>query len=226
MVTRNIIITSDGSKTIHVPEMDEHYHSVNGALTESLHVFIKNGYQYSDAHHPVIFETGFGTGLNCWLTAFYAEKECRLTTYITVEKFPLNTVEANLLAYGELFGGERKELFEDIHSAPWNTEVNISPYFTLKKLFIDLHDLDFSGLPDFHVIYHDAFGPNKQPDMWTPEIFGKFYRNSASGAVFVTYSARGEVRRNLARAGYRMERLPGPPGKKEMLRGIKNSSII
>lgn len=226
MVTRTIIITSDGSKTIHIPEMDEHYHSVNGALTESLHVFIKNGYQYSTAPEPVVFETGFGTGLNCWLTALQAEKEGRKTTYIAVEKFPLKSEEITQLSYGELFGGETKQFFDQIHAAPWNTTVGISEYFSLRKLPIDFHELNFKTIPLFDVIYHDAFGPDKQPDLWTPEIFEKLYRNSMPGAVFVTYSAKGEVRRRLSAAGFTMERLQGPPGKKEMLRGIKNSSII
>jgi tRNA U34 5-methylaminomethyl-2-thiouridine-forming methyltransferase MnmC len=218
--------TADGSFTIYLPEIDEQYHSMNGAFTESMHVFIERGYLFCAEVKPAVFEVGFGTGLNCLLTIAQAEKYKRPTIYYTVEKFPLEKDVVTKLDYGSMLSAEAGEWFQKIHSCQWEVEVEISNYFRLCKL-----KTDFTAnlmLPDkkFDIFYFDAFGPDKQPAMWAPEIFGKVARMTQPNGVFVTYSAKGQVRRDLAAAGFTMERLPGPPGKKQMLRGIKVDSTL
>lgn len=217
-----IIITSDGSATLFVKELNEHYHSTNGALTESLHVFIKNGLLFNLKNPMTVFEAGFGTGLNCLLTALEASKNKTQINYIGVEKYPLDKNTADRLNYATLAGGGASELWETIHSAPWNREACISGFFNLLKLEHDLVKNNLPNLPGFDVIYFDAFSPGVQPEIWSTGIFQSLYGRCNHNAVFTTYSAKGEVRRNLASVGFKMEKIPGPPGKKEMLRGIKN----
>jgi tRNA U34 5-methylaminomethyl-2-thiouridine-forming methyltransferase MnmC len=226
MITKRITLTADGTKTIYIPEIDEHYHSVNGAATESIHVYIEKGFLFSQAGNPTIFEAGFGTGLNCLLTAIYAEKEHRPVNYIAVEKYPLDQESAWQLNYGEPYGDVGKKLFQQIHELPWEKEMKITDFFSLQKICADIRELRYEILKPFDVVYYDAFGPDKQPEMWTQEIFTQISSQCSADSVFVTYSAKGEVRRRLTSAGYTMERLPGPPGKKEMLRGIKKQSKI
>lgn len=216
-----IIPTNDGSKTIFLRELNEQYHSTNGAITEARHVYLDAGYLFSTKSNPVAFEVGFGTGLNCLITAIEALKNKRTTQFISIEKYPLETDMIKQLNFTDFLGPESKSIFEKIHSCPWNKATQINEYFLLFKIKNDLYNADFSHLPNFDIIYYDAFGPDKQPEMWTPELFEKIFRHSAPNAVFVTYSAKGEVRRQLQKCGFTMERLPGPPGKKHMLRGIK-----
>lgn len=216
-----IIETSDGSQTIHVPALNEHYHSVFGARTESEFVYLEKGYNFSKTSKPNVLEIGFGTGLNALLTALSAENQQRKTFFVTLEKYPLPLQIVQQLKYGSLISEEATQIFRKIQAAPWNSKSTVSPYFELLKIEADLTNFEFHSETAFDVIYFDAFGPDKQPEMWTPEIFGNIFKNTSVGGVFVTYSAKGEVRRNLAAAGFTMERLPGPPGKKQMLRGIK-----
>jgi tRNA U34 5-methylaminomethyl-2-thiouridine-forming methyltransferase MnmC len=217
----NVINTGDGSPTLFLPELDEQYHSINGAITESKHVFLKMGYIYHESKKPSIFEVGFGTGLNCLLTALKAEEQKRLTTYVTIEKFPLENKIIGQLDYGKLISPSAKILFDKIHNCKWNKIVKISKYFKLFKLEADLLLYKFEKTNNFDIIYFDAFGPNKQPEMWQPEVLNKIYSVTALQGVFVTYSAKGLIRRQLSTCGFYMERLPGPPGKFQMLRGIK-----
>ncbi len=221
---RNIIETADGSKTLYLPEMNEQYHSVNGAVTESNYVYIEKGFLFHEIPEPVVFEVGFGTGLNALLTAVQAEKLKRKTTYFTIEKFPLEDELISKLKYGESISEEAISLFNKIHSCEWNKTAQVSPFFFIHKIKAGLIEFNFETDTSFDIIYFDAFGPDKQPEMWSPEIFQKIYNQCSPGAVFVTYSAKGEIRRQLGRTGFEMERLPGPPGKKEMLRGIKKDS--
>lgn len=218
--------TADGSYTIYLPEMDEQYHSMNGAITESNHVFIENGYLFHKEINPSVFEVGFGTGLNCLLTILQAQKLKRPTVYYSVEKYPLNVEVTQKLDYGSFFSDEARHWFEKIHSCPWEKEVEISDYFKFYKTAADLTTLNFLPERNFDIIYFDAFGPGKQPEMWNLNIFRKIAGMTRNAGVFVTYSAKGQVRRDLTTAGYRMERLPGPPGKKQMLRGIKLDSTL
>lgn len=218
---RKVIDTGDGSKTLFIPEMDEQYHSINGARTESEYVFLEKGYLHHSSKTPIIFEVGFGTGLNALLTAELAEKQKRPTTFISIEKYPIHENEINELDYGRLISEHAKELFAAIHKASWGKNVKISEYFELLKIEADLTTYTFNFTSDFDIIFFDAFGPDKQPKMWNPEIFRKIYAASSENSVFVTYSAKGEIRRQLRDCGYLMERLPGPPGKRQMLRGTK-----
>jgi tRNA U34 5-methylaminomethyl-2-thiouridine-forming methyltransferase MnmC len=216
-----IINTADGSQTLYIAEMDEQYHSTNGAITESNYVYIDKGYIFNKSNNPTIFEVGFGTGLNCLLTALLAEKQKRHTIYYTIEKYPLDKEIIQQLKYGKNISAEGAVLFENIHDCEWGKPVQISQYFSLIKLKSDLQKNDLKEIKNCDVIYFDAFGPDKQPEMWQPQIFQKIYSITAKNGVFVTYSAKGEVRRQLAKCGFQMERLPGPPKKREILRGIK-----
>ncbi len=221
MFKLEVVDTGDGSKTLYIPEMGEQYHSINGAVGESKFVFLERGYSCHQAKNPSVFEIGFGTGLNCLLTALEAGLKQRPTTYFTLEKYPLGAQITAELNYGSLISEEAKEIFAAIHACQWNEKVALSPYFELFKLNADLIHDDLKEIPPCNIIYFDAFAPGKQPEIWTSQIFRKISEKTLPSGIFVTYSAKGEVRRQLTAAGYQMERLPGPPGKKEMLRGIK-----
>jgi tRNA U34 5-methylaminomethyl-2-thiouridine-forming methyltransferase MnmC len=221
-----IIKTSDGSHTIYLPGINEQYHSLNGAVTESKYVYIEKGFNFHKAENPVVFEVGFGTGLNCFLTALSAEKEKRPTTYFAIEKFPLDKIITRQLNFARQTSIAEQELFDKIHDCNWNEVVPISPCFKLKKINADLTNFGFEEGEKFDIIYYDAFGPDKQPEMWTPLIFKKISNATAPNGVLVTYSAKGEVRRQLTANGFEMERLQGPPGKNQMLRGIKKEAKI
>lgn len=220
-MNREIKHTADGSPTLFIPEIGEHYHSVNGAITESNYVFIEKGYRFHTSEKPVIFEVGFGTGLNALLTALEAEKQRRLTRYLSIEKYPLEKKIIQQLNYGNFISEKAKILFDKLHGCPWGNEHPVSKYFSLVKIHADIFDYYPEKNAFSDVVYFDAFAPDKQPEMWNPLIFNKILTITAPNGVFVTYSAKGEVRRQLNKAGFKMERLPGPPGKKEMLRGIK-----
>ncbi len=183
---RQIINTEDGSKTLFIPEMDEQYHSVNGALTESDFVYLDKGYRHNQSPNPVILEIGFGTGLNALLTAIEAENTKRQTTYISLEKYPIELEEIRQLNYGSLISQKAEELFSALHKSEWNQKTQISPYFDLLKLHTDLTKFTFEELPTVDVIYFDAFGPDKQPEMWNEEIFRKLFSISNSNANLVT----------------------------------------
>jgi tRNA U34 5-methylaminomethyl-2-thiouridine-forming methyltransferase MnmC len=221
-----IINTHDGSHTIYLPEMDEQYHSLNGAVTESKYVYLEKGFSFSGAKNPTVFEVGFGTGLNCFLTALIAEKEKRPTIYYSIEKFPLAKSIIKQLNFAQPSSIEEMELFDKIHDCNWNEVIRISEYFKLKKINADLTNYNFDGIEKLDIIYYDAFGPDKQTEMWTPQIFNKISQATAPGGVLVTYSAKGEVRRQLMASGFEMVRLQGPPGKNQMLRGIKKDANI
>lgn len=218
--------TADGSKTLFIPEMNEQYHSVNGAITESDYVFLEKGFRYHSANSPKVFEVGFGTGLNALLTALEAEKTKRHTLFISIEKYSLNSEEIKLLNYGQILSTKAIEIFENLHTAEWEKEIQISPYFRLQKTKADLKSYDLPNSSDFDLVYFDAFGPDKQPAMWEKPVLEKIYRACSNNAIFVTYSAKGEIRRRLENCGFRMERLPGPPGKRQMLRGTKISAFL
>jgi tRNA U34 5-methylaminomethyl-2-thiouridine-forming methyltransferase MnmC len=218
----DIILTSDGSHTLSVDEIHETYHSVNGAISESIHVYLNNGYHFLRGLPEIrVLEIGFGTGLNCLLTALEADRIKVRTHYHAFEKFPLPDQIIDLLNYPDFTGEEGTDLFRKIHASEWDTGVRISPYFDLFKMKNDVLHYDWSHLPGIDLVYFDAFGPEKQPEMWNPHLFGKIFRKMNANAIFVTYCAKGSVRRELERTGLKMERLPGPAGKREMLRGIK-----
>lgn len=217
---KELQITADGSHTIYIPSMDEHYHSVNGALREAIHIFIQAGLRSLEKDFVRIAEVGFGTGLNAFLTLKEVEQnQSHHIDYYTIEKYPLpmNTIQA--LNYGELIWQEHQELFTALHAADWNCEQKITDRFSLHKIEGDSNTCE---LPDqIDLIYFDAFAPEKQPEMWNQAIYDRLYAHTASGGVIVTYCAKGVVRRGMQAAGFEMSRLPGPPGKRHILRGIK-----
>ena len=220
-----VILTNDGSHTLYLPEMKEQYHSLNGAITESKHVYVDKGFLHCKLQNPVLFEVGFGTGLNALLTALHAEKIKKNCLFYTIEKYPLDKKIIKELNYGQIISEQAQTIFNKLHESEWNKIIPVNDYFNLFKIEADLTTFLFNKIPLFNIIYFDAFGPDKQPDIWTPDIFKKIAGQTSSGGIIVTYSAKGEVRRQLNMAGFTMERLSGPPGKKQMLRGIKRESF-
>jgi tRNA U34 5-methylaminomethyl-2-thiouridine-forming methyltransferase MnmC len=214
-----LILTSDGSHTIYVPELKEHYHSVHGAVQESELVYIKNGLGFCNANPLNIFEVGFGTGLNALMTATSDIIKDRLVHYTSIEKYPLPDNVVASLNHHVFAGEEGKPVFDRIHSSDWGNYEKITDNFKLKKLKCDLITDKIDG--DYNLIYFDAFGPDKQPDMWTKNIFEKISELTVKGGILVTYSAKGDVKRLLKAAGFKITMLPGPPGKREMIRAIK-----
>lgn len=220
------LITKDGSHTISIPGMNVTYHSVHGAVQESLHVFIETGFNYlkekTDAPLSIL-EMGFGTGLNALLTYIEAEKYNIPVHYTTLERFPLNENEIQHLNYcTQLNRPDLIPLFNILHTSAWEENIVISPTFTLKKINRNLLNLNLNAYPShYHIIYYDAFAPSAQPELWTQEIFEKLYSVMHTNGVLVTYCSKGDVRRAMLAAGFMVEKLPGPPYKREMLRAIK-----
>ena len=221
---REIIITSDGSTTIHLPEWNEQYHSKHGAIQEAYHVFLLAGLeevkkQNLDTIH--ILEIGFGTGLNTLITYLEALKKDLNINYIGVEAYPIDIKEIEQLNYvSELKSTELKPIFNKIHTVSWEENHAICNNFSLlkrKQFFQDIEDKNA-----FNLIYFDAFGAQNQPELWTEEIFLKMHNALKENGILVTYSAKGSVRRAMQNVGFMVERLPGPPGKREMLRATKN----
>jgi tRNA U34 5-methylaminomethyl-2-thiouridine-forming methyltransferase MnmC len=215
-----LVITGDGSHTIYVPELDEHYHSVHGAIRESGLVFIRNGFESSKADPVKVFEVGFGTGLNAFLTFLHSEKTGRKTGYTSIENFPVDKEIYKSLNYPDLTDRSKKDLFNMLHECEWGLPVPITANFTLTKIRSSL--LEFKPAGTFDVIYFDAFGPDKQPEMWSDKIIKKISELSTRNSIFVTYSVKGEVKRSLRSHGFVIELLPGPPGKRHVMRAIKS----
>ena len=211
--------TSDGSHTLYVPEIDESYHSTHGAIQESRHIFIETGLKFLKKPEINLLEIGFGTGLNALLALEEAESSKKTIYYTTIEKFPVEYDIALLLNYPEQIRPDYRALFNKIHSSKWNEKVQISANFTLKKIETDFTDFE----PDLSldVVFFDAFSPVKQPEMWTQYQFEKIFKHCNKGAILTTYCAKGNVRRALQNSGFIVERLPGPPGKREILRAKK-----
>jgi len=214
-----LITTYDGSHTIYVPELDEHYHSIHGAVQESEYVFIRNGFCFCEAAPLNILEAGFGTGLNALLTAMAGLNGNRLINYTTVEKHPLPDKIISPLNYYLFAGPGSKEVFDSIHSAGWDTERKICNNFNLRKSNGDLTTLSLTG--SYDLIYFDAFSPEKQPEMWTRELFKMIADVTVKNGVLVTYCVKGQVKRNLKSCDFKVSLLPGPPGKRHILRAIK-----
>lgn len=229
---REVVITGDGSSTIHLPEWDEQYHSKHGAIQEAYHVFIKSGLHYlynlpnsnfKDASQSLsVLEIGFGTGLNTFITLLEANKLEVNISYNGVEGYPVSAEEINQLNYAsELKTNNEALLFKELHDVTWEKPHKITPNFELTKT-----NLFFAEIEDknkYNLIYFDAFGARVQPELWTESIFLKMYEALQKNGVLVTYSAKGSVRRAMQAVGFEVERLPGPPGKREMLRATKKN---
>lgn len=208
-----IELTEDGSATLRSPLHGDFYHSRRGAVGESRHVFVEAGFTACHSNPVRILEAGFGTGLNAWLTLLEALRRGRAVEYTAVELYPVPADIAAELGYTD------DKRFMAMHHAVWGCEVRITEGFRLTKLNSDLTNPEISGI--FDLVYYDAFAPETQPEMWRPEIFAKIHSIMSPGGVFVTYSAKGDVRRALQSAGFAVEKLPGALGKRHMLRGIK-----
>lgn len=221
-----MLTTGDGSITIHIPEWNEQYHSKHGAIAEAQHVFIKTGlhhYLFKEKHNfkipLVILEIGFGTGLNAFLTLLETKKQSVAINYTGVEAYPISVSEISKLNYASLLG-ESSAIFQNLHEISWEIPANITQNFRLtkqKKFFSEIEDVEA-----YHLIYFDAFGARVQPELWTEEIFIIMYKALLPKGVLVTYAAKGSVRRAMQSVGFIVERLPGPPGKREMLRATKS----
>ncbi len=212
--------TGDGSKTIHLEEWNENYHSHHGALNEAKHVFIQKVRENLNGRKEIlVLEMGFGTGLNAMLTLELALELQIKIKYITLEAYPVSPEEISALDYAELWQ-ESDALYQKMHQDKWEETTEIHPLFTLMK--IQTHFENWEPIADsIDFIYFDAFGPRVQPHLWTIAIFEKMYTCAKKGAFFLTYCAKGQVRRDLESVGWTMTRLPGPPGKREMLLGEK-----
>ncbi len=217
---REIIITEDGSNTLFNKAIGEHYHSTYGAIQESEHVFIQSGLDlFKDVKSQInIFEVGFGTGLNALLTYAWAEKNKAPIFYQSVELYPVSIEQAKKLNYPELLSIDQS-VFLKMHQTG-EEKVLLSEYFALQKNLISLQE---SRIPMniFDLVFFDAFSPDAQPEMWTEEVFREIAKSMKRGGVLTTYSTKGIVKRALKSAGFQIEKLPGPPGKREILRGRK-----
>jgi len=217
---KEIVKTTDGSYTLYVPELDETYHSTNGALQESNHVFIEAGLRFSALKKVSVLEVGFGTGLNA-LTTFNEAKKSNLTIEFTsLEAYPLEWDEVSKLNYMGMEGYQQyASPFEKMHLSSWGEFTDITESFALRKLNLKLQEISFENT--FDIIYFDAFAPQIQPELWTEEIFALMYKALKSKGVLVTYCAKGTVKRALKAVGFELQSIPGPPGKREMSRAVK-----
>lgn len=221
---REFLTTGDGSVTIHLPDWDEQYHSKHGAIAEAIHVFIKSGLDHWIQKHPnpeiSILEIGFGTGLNAFLTSEKAILSKLQVKYTAIEAYPVSEQEISQLNYPVLLDASQDN-FLKLHKVPWETPSEINQNFNLikrKQFFSEITDIE-----RYNIIYFDAFGARVQPELWTESIFESMLSALKPGGILVTYAAKGSVRRAMLAVGFTVERLAGPPGKREMLRATKAS---
>lgn len=218
---REIEETADGSHTLYIPQLDEHYHSVNGAVQESMHVYINRGFKQISKSKLSVLEVGFGTGLNAYLTLLESYKENIVVDYTGIELYPLENELLRQINYPQSLNAN-VDWFDKLHTTDWDVKSVITEMFSLRKIKTDFTQLvALSNSDSFDLIYYDAFAPDKQVEIWNQNIFDYLYQHTTEGGVLVTYCAKGSVRRMMQHAGYRVERLDGPPGKREMLRSTK-----
>lgn len=227
---KEIIQTKDGSTTFYLPELNETYHSKNGAIQEAYHVFIKNGFslfgkhehlQTSEAKPISILEIGFGTGLNAFITSLESQNNNQFVNYVGVEAYPVSMEEAFAMNYVNQIDTSKTAEFKKIHQMDWETAIQVNPTFQLtkrKQLFQDITDVEV-----FDLIYFDAFGYDVQPELWSDEIFLKMFNALKPGGILVTYACRTVIKNSMIAAGFTTEKLPGAPGKREMLRAKKQA---
>lgn len=229
-------LTDDGSLTIYAPSSGEHYHSTHGAIQESQYIFVRHGLDYRASLSPElsnirVLEVGFGTGLNTLLTLHWAEQAKKLISYTSIELYPLQPELYTQLTYDIDDMPHATKSLQALHKAPWEEVQSVSALSLLKhatslQSYLELGNSspplvtegEKKQVNSFDVIYFDAFSPEAQPELWQEEVFTSLHRLCAPRAVLTTYCAKGEVRRRLQRAGFVVERLPGPPGKREILR--------
>lgn len=211
--------TADGSDTLYVPEIDEHYHSAYGAVSESEHIFVKNGFDFCKSNPVEIFEVGFGTGLNVFLTAIRNLSTGKEVRYTAIEKCPLPESLTDSLNHKDFAIEGHREIISRIHKCSWNSWQQVCNNFFLKKIKGDITTVSLSG--NFDLVYFDAFGPDKQPEIWSEDIFNRISEIVKENGILVTYTVKGEIKRRLKRNRFSISLLPGPPGKRQMLRAVK-----
>ena len=218
---KEIIQTKDGSTTFYLPELNETYHSKNGAIQEAYHVFIKNGFSLFEGKPISILEIGFGTGLNAFITSLESQNNNQTVDYVGVEAYPITQEESLTMNYANQIDASKTEEFQKIHQIDWEIKTQLNTTFQLtkrKQLFQDIVDIEV-----FDLIYFDAFGYDVQPELWSDKIFEKMFIALKSGGVLVTYACRSVIKNSMISAGFKIEKLPGAPGKREMLRASKQA---
>ena len=213
-----LVITNDGSHSIFNPEINECYHSKHGAIVESEHVFIRNGFSVVNKQNLNILEIGFGTGLNALLTSQKAVQKKVTVNYQTMELYPVSEDNYSKLNFTDLIGIEQDELLK-LHTTKWEKKCKINDFFSLTKFNADLEN--YTSDTKFDIIYFDAFSPEKQPELWTNIIFMKMHNYLKEGGFLVTYCAKGIVKRTMKSVGFEIIVLDGPPGKRQMTRANK-----
>ena len=218
---KEIILTKDGSTSIFLPELNETYHSKFGAIQEAKHVFIKSGLSLLNDKSVSILEIGFGTGLNAFITFLEAINTNQSINYVGVEAYPVEIdIIENLNYVSELEALAHQSIFNEMHQSEWEVENKITSNFNLTKRKQKFEDI--SDSEKYNLIYFDAFGFDVQPELWSEEIFQKMYDALLSEGILVTYACRTSIKKAMLNAGFSVEKLPGAPGKREMLRAIKN----
>ena len=220
MFERKILFTEDGSQSIYVEELNEHYHSIHGAMQESQHIFINHGLKLCNKRSLSILEIGFGTGLNALLTLLKADSNALQIDYHSLEKYPLQAEEYSQLNFGEIDGKPSDLLLHQLHECLWEQDVVISHNFTIRKSLVDL--VEWQPTRNYDLVYFDAFAPDKQPQLWTEQIFSTIFHSMNDGGILSTYCAKGQVRRNMKAVGFSIEKKPGPIGKREITLALKN----
>ncbi|MCK9163065.1 MAG: tRNA (5-methylaminomethyl-2-thiouridine)(34)-methyltransferase MnmD [Bacteroidales bacterium] len=219
-----LIITEDGSSSLRRNDLQEGYHSTFGAISESKHIFIEAGLRKVGILPNInILEIGFGTGLNAILTLEFAIKEEQSIYYQTIEKYPLSKEITSELNYGKILDLEKE--FEKIHSLDWVRDYQLDQYFTIHKIDKPAEELCFAK-DFFHLIYFDAFAPQFEENLWTKAVFENIFLSLKEGGILVTYCCKGDVKRMLKSSGFQIEKLPGPKGKREILRAVKISKSL
>lgn len=220
-MSRVLVKTKDDSHTLFVPELNEHYHSIFGAIQESQHVFINAGLKYYGKSDITIFEIGFGTGLNTLLTFSEALKSKICIRYYSIDNYRLDLNIINALNYPDILeiDPHMRTFYLRMHNEPWNEELKLSDNFTLVKIKSDFTTFQIPF--EYNIVYFDAFAPEKQPEMWSRDIFKKIFNNLSHDGILVTYCSKGIVKRNLRAVGFDVKGIPGPSGKREMIRACR-----
>ena len=221
MLKRTVFVTHDGSTSIHLEEWNESYHSKHGAIQEAYHVFIKNGLSLLQGKSVAVLEIGFGTGLNALITLKEAQKFNQIIDYVGIEAYPVDPEMAMQMNYvDQLDSVALTDSFQQMHQIEWGAKHTITASFSLTKEQKLFQDIAFND--QFDLIYFDAFGYRVQPELWSQDIFLKMYQALKKGGILVTYACRTVIKNAMIEAGFLVEKLPGAPGKREMLRAVKN----
>ncbi len=219
-----LVTTADGSKTIFNSQIGENYHSKHGALQESRHVFLNSGLKFLLDNRPglkqvSILEVGFGTGLNFLLSADYCTSQTIRLDYSGIEAYPLSSEMIRQTGYDEYISGPMWTNFISLYPEVLKNRLELNNFCGLQLAHCSL--MDFNSSKQFDLIYFDAFASIRQPEMWNEQAITHTAQFLHSGGVFVTYAITGNLKRMLKSLGFKVEKAPGAPGKREMLRGIK-----